>query len=166
MDIDVEPLQSQAYRRAQVAAQHVSGTSPHQPSPTPSSPTASSSPEDNQERMPIKRRRPNRTPKSDTHNMPSRPSGMQQHSSSAGGSMDSSSEFRGGPSDLAGTLGSGGSKSTPDVLVKYTPVTRRISKAKKGVPIHTCDACDPPKAGFLQRLYFPLLTNNLDIYTS
>lgn len=69
--------------------------------------------------------------------------------------MASSSEFRGGGglSDPAGTLGAAGPESTLDVRVKYTPVTRRISKAKKGVPVHTCDGCDPPKASFLQRLY-------------
>jgi hypothetical protein len=27
----------------------------------------------------------------------------------------------------------------------YTPVTGRISRAKKGVPIHTCDICRPVK---------------------
>ncbi|KAM0424607.1 hypothetical protein ACHAPT_010133 [Fusarium lateritium] len=25
--------------------------------------------------------------------------------------------------------------------VKLTPITRKISKAKKGVPVHTCDRC-------------------------
>lgn len=31
--------------------------------------------------------------------------------------------------------------------VKLTPITRKISKAKKGVPVHTCDRC--PKVRYL-----------------
>ncbi|CZR68989.1 uncharacterized protein PAC_18890 [Phialocephala subalpina] len=33
----------------------------------------------------------------------------------------------------------------PNTPVKYTPVTGRISRAKKGVPVHTCDICRPVK---------------------
>ncbi|KAH8127574.1 hypothetical protein ACSS6W_006736 [Trichoderma asperelloides] len=29
--------------------------------------------------------------------------------------------------------------------VKLTPITGRVSRAKKGVPVHTCDTCRPPK---------------------
>lgn len=29
--------------------------------------------------------------------------------------------------------------------VKYTPVTGRVSKALKGVPVHTCHDCVPPR---------------------
>ncbi|KAI2623800.1 hypothetical protein GGS21DRAFT_533404 [Xylaria nigripes] len=29
--------------------------------------------------------------------------------------------------------------------VKLTPITGRVSRAKKGVPVHTCDVCKPPK---------------------
>jgi chloramphenicol 3-O-phosphotransferase len=29
--------------------------------------------------------------------------------------------------------------------VKYTPVTGRVSKALKGMPVHTCNVCVPPK---------------------
>ncbi len=31
------------------------------------------------------------------------------------------------------------------IPIKYTPVTGRISKAKKGVPVHTCKICRPAK---------------------
>lgn len=34
-----------------------------------------------------------------------------------------------------------------EIPVKYTPVTGRVSKAKKGVPVHTCTICRPPKVG-------------------
>ncbi|KAG6006578.1 hypothetical protein E4U21_006876 [Claviceps maximensis] len=29
--------------------------------------------------------------------------------------------------------------------IKLTPITGRVSRAKKGVPVHTCDMCRPPK---------------------
>ncbi|KAG6033088.1 hypothetical protein E4U41_007025 [Claviceps citrina] len=32
-----------------------------------------------------------------------------------------------------------------EVPVKLTPITGRVSRAKKGVPVHTCDMCRPPK---------------------
>ncbi|KAG6193478.1 hypothetical protein E4U27_007234 [Claviceps purpurea] len=32
-----------------------------------------------------------------------------------------------------------------EIPVKLTPITRRVSRAKKGVPVHTCDMCRPPK---------------------
>ncbi|KAM3511393.1 hypothetical protein MY11210_004943 [Beauveria gryllotalpidicola] len=37
----------------------------------------------------------------------------------------------------AGTMGEPG--------VKLTPITGRVSRAKKGVPVHTCEICRPPK---------------------
>lgn len=39
--------------------------------------------------------------------------------------------------------------------VKYTPVTGRVSKALKGVPVHTCNDCVPPRVRLSTRL-FPL----------
>lgn len=38
------------------------------------------------------------------------------------------------------TMQSGG-----DIPVKLTPITGRVSRAKKGVPVHTCELCRPPK---------------------
>lgn len=32
-----------------------------------------------------------------------------------------------------------------EMPVKLTPITGRVSRAKKGVPVHTCDLCRPPK---------------------
>ncbi|KAI1428570.1 hypothetical protein F5Y12DRAFT_730593 [Xylaria sp. FL1777] len=31
------------------------------------------------------------------------------------------------------------------IPVKLTPITGRVSRAKKGVPVHTCEICKPPK---------------------
>lgn len=47
-----------------------------------------------------------------------------------------------GPSARAyGSSGSGDAQAP----VKYTPVTGRVSKALKGVPVHTCNDCVPPR---------------------
>lgn len=35
--------------------------------------------------------------------------------------------------------------SPGEVQVKLTPITGRVSRAKKGVPVHTCEICRPPK---------------------
>jgi hypothetical protein len=53
----------------------------------------------------------------------------------------------GGESDL-GQQTSKGIEPPLETPVKYTPVTPvtgRISRAKKGVPIHTCNVCRPVK---------------------
>ncbi|OTB07070.1 hypothetical protein M426DRAFT_93805 [Hypoxylon sp. CI-4A] len=39
----------------------------------------------------------------------------------------------------------GTSPGEGSVPVKLTPITGRVSRAKKGVPVHTCDICKPPK---------------------
>lgn len=33
----------------------------------------------------------------------------------------------------------------PEVPIRLTPITGRVSRAKKGVPVHTCEMCNPPK---------------------
>lgn len=35
--------------------------------------------------------------------------------------------------------------SSGDVPIKLTPITGRVSRAKKGLAVHTCDLCRPPK---------------------
>lgn len=34
-----------------------------------------------------------------------------------------------------------------DVQIRLTPITGRVSRAKKGVPVHVCEICNPPKVG-------------------
>lgn len=34
----------------------------------------------------------------------------------------------------------------PERLSGATPITGRVSRARKGVPVFTCDMCNPPKA--------------------
>lgn len=38
-----------------------------------------------------------------------------------------------------------GTSPGPEVPVRLTPITGRVSRAKKGVPVHICDQCNPPK---------------------
>lgn len=38
-----------------------------------------------------------------------------------------------------------GASPSPEVPVRYTPITGRVSRAKKGVPVHICESCNPPK---------------------
>lgn len=38
-----------------------------------------------------------------------------------------------------------GTSPGPEVPVRLTPITGRVSRAKKGVPVHVCDQCNPPK---------------------
>ncbi|KAK3955043.1 hypothetical protein QBC32DRAFT_60692 [Pseudoneurospora amorphoporcata] len=34
---------------------------------------------------------------------------------------------------------------TPELPTRLTPITGRVSRAKKGIPVHVCDICRPPK---------------------
>ena len=53
-----------------------------------------------------------------------------------------------------------GSENQP---VKLTPVTGRVSKAKKGIPVHECDICQPPKVCAWLSLHM-YLTDELTIH--
>ena len=46
----------------------------------------------------------------------------------------------GQPSRHYGSTSSGGEAS-----IKLTPITGRVSRAKKGLPVHICELCRPPK---------------------
>lgn len=146
MDVDVEPLESQAYRRAKEAGQQaVSQTSIDRSSATPSPQL-----DGNIGTTLLKRRRSDRAPSLSAHPSSSRPDNMQGRTG-AGEVMGFSSGFRAGGSNQASTSGSPlhssprGSEHATEMPVKYTPVTGRISRAKKGVPVHTCDICRPVK---------------------
>jgi hypothetical protein len=43
--------------------------------------------------------------------------------------------------------------ATGEAHVKLTPITRKISKAKKGVPVHTCNQCPKVYSFFLHDLH-------------
>lgn len=38
-----------------------------------------------------------------------------------------------------------GSPAVTGPQVRYTPVRGRVSKARKGLPVHVCEICQPPK---------------------
>lgn len=37
------------------------------------------------------------------------------------------------------------SGSGSETQVRFTPITGRVSRAKKGIPVHVCESCRPPK---------------------
>lgn len=143
MDVDVEPLESQAYRRKEAAQQQAS-----QPSIDPSSQSPSPQLDDTKGKLSMNHRRSNRVSKSSTQSTISRPNSSRRRSSGAGEAMDFSA-YQGGGSNQRSISGSpsqissrGGMEPMADVVpIKYTPVTGRISRAKKGIPVHTCDDC-------------------------
>lgn len=143
MDIDVEPLESQAYRRRE-AAQQAHPTNPQKSqSPPPID-------ESSKGKTPIRRRQSNRVSKPTAQ-----PSTAHQHIARrqdivSGEMMEYTSAYQTSGSNQASMSGSPqqsprGSDSVADLPVKYTPVTGRLSRAKKGVPVHTCDICSPAK---------------------
>ncbi|ESZ97564.1 hypothetical protein SBOR_2111 [Sclerotinia borealis F-4128] len=141
MDVDVDPLESQAYRRKEAAQQQAS-----RPSIDPSSQSPSPQLDDTKGKSSINSRRSNRVSKSSTQSTTSRPHLLRRRSSGTGEVMDFSA-YQGGGSNQGSLSGSplqpstrGGMDSMVDIVpVKYTPVTGRISKARKGMPVHTCD---------------------------
>jgi hypothetical protein len=145
MDVDVEPLAS--YRRAKEA------THPQAPLPSLDRSSATPSPllDDNRGNVPIRRRRSNRVSKPSGLTSPARPSSIRRRSSTAGETMDYTQGYQQGGSNQPSASGSPphsssrGSEVGSEVPVRYTPVTNRISRAKKGVPVHTCDICRPVK---------------------
>jgi len=140
MDVDVEPFESQAYTRARQAAEQQASLSTVETKPATSSTTL----DDSKGKTPINRRRSDRAAsKTSRQSTPSRLSSGRRRSSAAVEAMEYTG-YQAGGSNQASTAGSPqqsssrGSEPAGDVPVKYTPVTGRISRAKKGVPVHTC----------------------------
>jgi hypothetical protein len=147
MDVDVEPLESQAYRRSREAAQEQASRPPIALSSETPSPSIDD--DDNKGKTPLKRRRSNRVSKPPSQPTAARQNSTRRRSSAAGEGMEPYG-FQAGASNQASNSGSPqqssrGSEPATDMPVKYTPVTGRISRAKKGVPVHTCDICRPVK---------------------
>ena len=44
--------------------------------------------------------------------------------------------------------------SGSDTPLRLTPITGRVSRAKKGMPVHVCDQCRPPKVSFFPLWYY------------
>lgn len=154
-DVDIDPHDSQQYTRSKEAAQ------------TESTPSSQHSQSQSENQLPIvlrpspdetsfRKRRAHRAPKSPSRGS-SRPGNSQHRRIAAGHTIDFTS----------GAEGSGSGSGQPSIPemprkmsrtepgaegdVKYTKVTGRISKAKKGVPVHMCDLCRPTKVWCLRR---------------
>lgn len=140
MDVDVEPLESQAMRSRQAAQQQSdldqSGSS-----------TREAPKHDTREQPQVSRRKSNRVSKSSSQGSSSRPSLSRRRSSGTAESMDSDGLSLGSAS-AAGISRQTSRGSNPPESVRYTPVTGRVSRAKKGQPVHVCDQCDPPRVSF------------------
>lgn len=50
----------------------------------------------------------------------------------------------------------------PEVPIRLTPITGRVSRAKKGVPVHTCEMCNPPKVWAKFSRHFTVNTDIAD----
>jgi hypothetical protein len=138
MDVDVEPLESQAMRSRQAAQQQSdldqSGSS-----------TKEALKHDTRDQPQVTRRKSNRVSKSSSQGSSSRPSLSRRRSSGTAESMDSDGLSL-GSATAAGISRQTSRGSNPPESVRYTPVTGRVSRAKKGQPVHVCDQCDPPRA--------------------
>ena len=150
MDVDVEPLD--LYRRKEAAPQQA--FSP--PSLVPPSQIASPSPKESQnycdENRSTKRRKSDRSSRlaiASSSSSTTSDQSLSNDDSAKIENMDYQSSFPLPASTYVGVpspqVSSTGSEYGTDRPVKYTPVTGRISRAKKGVPVHTCDICRPVK---------------------
>ncbi|KAL2073702.1 hypothetical protein VTL71DRAFT_11028 [Oculimacula yallundae] len=147
MDVDVEPFESQAYRRSKEAAQQQASRFPIALSTESPSSTVD---DNNKGQSTVKRRRSDRVSRPDSQPPTAAQGKIRRRSSATGEPMDFTSGYQAGGSNQASNSGSPhqsprGSEGAADMPVKYTPVTGRISRAKKGVPVHTCDICRPVK---------------------
>ncbi len=66
------------------------------------------------------------------------------------GSAASSSSLGAGLNPSNSPMRPMSSATSSDMPVKYTPITGRVSRARKGVPVHICEICRPPKVCFVQ----------------
>lgn len=150
----MEPLQSQvAYRRSREAAQQSASRSSIAISTEAPSPPTDDEDEDpdnnNQGKHPIKRRRSHRVSHDHTESSQSAYQSRRNSVTEPNMNMDYQNSYQAVGSSQGSGSGtpqmSRASESDASVPVKYTPVTGRISRAKKGVPVHTCDICRPAK---------------------
>ncbi|KAI1081124.1 hypothetical protein F5B20DRAFT_579503 [Whalleya microplaca] len=82
-----------------------------------------------------------------------RPAPVRRQSTTSNESMDPSGYGGYAPSPSSGSMAPSNMPTRPmgnapgesNVPVRLTPITGRVSRAKKGVPVHTCETCKPPK---------------------
>lgn len=143
MDVDVEPL-PQSLRKP--TREH---TTPDATTTDQLNPSTKEQYRDDQGKASTKRRKSIRPGQA----TPSETSSTQGESSTTVASMDPNQY---GPvshrhaSGASSTRHSSRSSDVPEGTVKYTPVTGRVSRAKKGQPVHVCDTCKPSKVSELK----------------
>lgn len=130
-DVDVEPLQYQAHIRShrQRAAQDIQPPISYSPSQSPI--------RDTKGKQPVRHRRSHRSPKH--HGQSSETSSRHGQDSDSAEGMDHRPRAYRQPIASSGTRQS--SRDGMEMGVKLTPVTRRVSRAKKGERVHNCDVC-------------------------
>jgi hypothetical protein len=139
MDADVEPFQSRDYKMAKETVKlHTASDRSIDKSPQTLSPIL----DDNSKEVPIERRRSNRVTKPASHNAAREAVGFYIRFQVGSSNQPSTSDS---PQHSSPSV----SEPRPDMPIKYTPVTGRISRAKKGVPVHICDRDHCRKASFL-----------------
>ena len=84
-----------------------------------------------------------------------RPALTRQQSTDSTDSMDPTGYGGQGQSSSSGSMAPTNVPIRPlvntpgsDAPVRLTPITGRVSRAKKGMPVHVCDQCRPPKVSF------------------
>jgi hypothetical protein len=150
----VEPLESQAFRRSREAAQRQreldNAQSPAQ-SHSQLPPSYNPRPQDPQA-PPLKRRRSDRSSKTSVPPPSSSRSSIDRRRSS--GATDSMEGYGYGQ-NIAHQASSSNSfrhssrgSDPAEPQVKLTPITGRVSRARKGQPVHVCEQCNPPRVSW------------------
>ncbi|OHE91989.1 hypothetical protein CORC01_12725 [Colletotrichum orchidophilum] len=159
MNVDEDQLESHTIKNDQVPAP--SGRH-HQPYLAPSAvyntgyATGGEQPDLSSTPHGTKRSSSSRTTKSNTTGSSSssvRPVNTRRRSNVSTDSMEQPNYGYGHAGPSSGGLDPSGQPMRPfggvppggDVPVKLTPITGRVSRAKKGMKVHTCDHCRPPK---------------------
>lgn len=154
----MEPLESQAIQRSREVAlpqsQVVDSRPPASPSPK-AEPSRQSS---------MRRKRSNRVSKSSSSATSSRPGTLRRRSSAGAEHMEPSGYGQPSASPTGSSSNSTTMRPLPRGLeagpsIRYTPVTGRISRAKKGQPVHICDLCEVPRVRDLLLHHSNMLTS-------
>ena len=141
-DVDVEPLQYQAHIRShrQRAAQDIPPPISYSPSQSPT--------RDTKGKKSARHRRSHRSPK--YHAQSSETNSRQGRDSDSAEGMDHRPRAYRQPSASSSNRQS--SRDGIEMGVKLTPVTRRVSRAKKGERVHNCDTCQKVSLMFIKVL--------------
>jgi hypothetical protein len=135
-EVDVEPLQYQAAIRStrERAAQHYQVPSDQSPGSSPS--------RDPKGKKATRRRRSHHS-STDHEHYPTLDHRARQESDTIEAMEYRTRGYR--QASASSTRHSPRASDGSESHVKLTPITRRISRAKKGIPVHVCDICEPSK---------------------